>query len=67
LRYYEYVEPLEGNRVRIVVVSEETILQRFYPLWIYRMKRVGKDDLISTENCIEDFVVIHWAYFIGDF
>jgi hypothetical protein len=66
MKHYEYVEPAEGYH-RIVVVSEETILQMYYPLWIYLMKTAGKDNLISPNNCIEDFITIHWAYFIGDF
>jgi hypothetical protein len=44
-----------------VVVTEEEILATYYPWWQGQMRRVGREALISPENCIEDWVVAHWA------
>ena len=27
-----------------------------------KMKELGREHLISKENCIEDWVTVHWAY-----
>jgi hypothetical protein len=67
MRYFEYVESTREDKVRRVILSEESILQRYYPLWIYKMKKGGKEHLISPDNCIRDFITIHYAQYIGDF
>lgn len=43
-------------------ISDEEILASYYPHWQEQMRKVGKEHLISPEACIEDFVVVHWAY-----
>jgi hypothetical protein len=43
-------------------VSEEEILRTYYPWWQEQMRQVGKADQISEASCIEDWVVVHWAW-----
>jgi len=47
-------------------ITDGEILREFYPLWSDMMKKAGKEKLISEENCIEDFVVVHWASRVGE-
>lgn len=42
-------------------ITEHEIIQQMYAWWAEGMMRVGKPELISPENCIADFVVVHWA------
>jgi hypothetical protein len=42
-------------------VTEADILRDYWPYWCEQMRKVGKDAMINHENCIEDFVVVHWA------
>lgn len=55
MRRFSYVEPT------IVTVTEEDIIRDYYPYWEMKMKHVGKEDLISKENCIEDWKTVNWA------
>lgn len=43
-------------------ITEEEILRTYYPYWQEQMRKVGKEALISPEACIEDFIVVHWAW-----
>jgi hypothetical protein len=45
-----------------VTRTDDEILQFYWDYWSTGMKRIGKDREISEERCIEDWVVIHWAY-----
>ena len=31
------------------------------PYWMSKMRQVGKQEEISSDRCIDDWVVIHWA------
>jgi hypothetical protein len=69
MKYYEYLEPIFGtpNKSRLVVLSEKKILELYWDYWSENMRMKGKSNLISEQNCISDYVVINWAYFIGEF
>lgn len=43
-------------------ITRDEILAQYFPYWSEQMRRVGKADQISEESCIEDFMVVHWAY-----
>jgi len=62
-KYYEYWPDItEGESPhKSFIVSEDDIIEQYWTYWCSRMKEVGKEDLISRENCIVDFCVIHWA------
>lgn len=40
--------------------TEEHILSWYFPIWAKQMKDLGQKDLISKENCLNDFKAIHW-------
>ena len=44
-----------------VTVSGYWIELMYYPYWKEAMEKVGKSDLISLANCIDDWVVCNWA------
>lgn len=47
-----------------VEVSREQIIKEFWPFWEKRMiKEFGEGhELITEDNCIDDWVVVHWAW-----
>ena len=55
LDYYGNFEPM------IITVSGWWIEQMYFPHWKHEMRKKGKHELISLENCIEDWVVVNWA------
>lgn len=60
--YLEPNDPATGDwEARVITMTEQEILDEYYPYWQERMWKVGKADLISPQNCIEDWVVVHWA------
>lgn len=60
-RKWKYVEPGPNNEPVETVVTDEDIIRDFFPWWSGEMKRLGREDLISHKNCIEDYVVVNWA------
>jgi hypothetical protein len=62
MRHWEYVELGDNGEVVTRRLSDEDILRYYYPYWCGEMCRVGKADQISAEDCIQDFVTVHWAH-----
>jgi len=63
-RYNEQADHGDGNIV--VTVTESDILRDYWPYWNKHMLELGRHEQISKENCIEDFVVVHWAWEVKD-
>jgi hypothetical protein len=61
MKYYTYIECDELGDHEITL-SEEEIINSYFELWSNKMKKIGKADQISHENCIDDWVVMHWAW-----
>lgn len=59
---WTYCEPsaIPGG-VSVVTKTEEQILEEYWEYWKGKMIAAGKESMISEENCIEDWVVCHWA------
>ena len=69
MRRWRYVEPGDfGNHGEPVIVemSEAEILAEYYPYWQEQMRRVGKESQISEQECINDWVVVHWAELVPE-
>lgn len=68
MRRFKYLDPptprYPDGEVR--VFKEEDIRMLYYPYWSEKMKKAGKEDLISFENCLEDWMVVNWAEEIKD-
>lgn len=62
MRYFSFVVP-DDNELEVtkLIYSEEEILAEFWQFWTTEMKGNGYADLISRENCIQDWVAYNWA------
>ena len=45
-----------------ITVNGYWLEQMYYPYWKRKMREAGKHELISLENCIEDWVIVNWAW-----
>jgi hypothetical protein len=65
MRIFEFTEPADPKNDDfspvVVRYSEEEIREYYFPYWEGKMRQSGKDDLISFENCLEDWCTTHWA------
>ena len=56
-RTWRYQDPSGDYRI-----TDAEILAQYFPYWSAQMTKAGKADQISDEYCIDDFVVVHWAW-----
>ena len=61
MKTYKYIWPYGET-----IVTEDEIIEEFYDFWVEKMKKVNKEHLISRELCINDFIVVHWAWEIDE-
>lgn len=53
----------DGNMNSLIVTkSEEEILKDYYDYWCKGMIASGKEDEICPQDCIDDWVIINWAW-----
>lgn len=65
MKYYSFQEPANEwghDACRTITVSEQGIMEVYYPSWEKRMQRLGRYEFISPEICIDDFITANWAY-----
>lgn len=62
MKYYTICYPGEHGQHVQETFSEYQILQSYFDYWYQQMRKVDKLDEISIKNCIEDWVVGHWAW-----
>lgn len=67
MKYFTICYPGEFNQHVKETFSEDQIIESYFQYWSYKMKNTGKEDLISKEKCIEDWVVIHWGIETDEF
>ena len=64
--YYTYVEQGEDDEPKYITVSDRDIINDYYPYWYEQMcKKYGKEKVdkeYSKIDCIDDFVILHWAW-----
>jgi hypothetical protein len=60
MRLFEIAYPTEDGDIT-EILTEEEVIQQYFPYWSSKMKEVGKEDLINKESCIEDWCIVHWA------
>lgn len=58
MKYYKYSD-LAGS----VMLSRNEVLAEYWDYWKERMSsKYGSDSILITEdNCIKDYMVLHWA------
>ena len=65
MKYYSYDEYSEEGPV-IITKSEQEIIDEYYDFWYDRMcKKFGKEHVdanYAKQDCIDDWVVTHWAW-----
>ena len=57
MRSYMYADP--GGEY---ILTEEQIYNEYWDYWCIQMRRVGKEDMISKERCLEDWITVNWAW-----
>ena len=48
------------------VITRSQILEEYFPWWAAQMRKACKADQISEDACVDDFVVVHWAWKVDD-
>ena len=63
MKIYSYVEPGLNNEPVEIIYTEYEILFEYWSFWKEQMiKKYGEDhELITEENCIEDWLSVNWA------
>jgi len=63
-KLYVYEAPDENGENLIFLLREEDILKDYWDVWQYRMilKYGPHSDLITEEQCIDDWCLIHGAW-----
>jgi hypothetical protein len=61
MKYWTISFPGDHGQHVVETWSEPQILSSYMPYWISKMNEVGKQNEISSDRCIEDWTVIHWA------
>ena len=54
--------PEEDGKDRHMEYSEKEILAYYSPWWNVKMKELGRENLISDVNCIDDWIILNFAY-----
>lgn len=62
--FWEYDEPLPREPIEM---TEEEILDFYWNFWKQQMdKKFGPDYHLTTkENCIDEWVIVNWAWLKG--
>lgn len=61
-----YDEPSPEGDVH-KVFSEKEVVELYMPYWSDKMTNMGMEDYISDVECIDDWIVLHWAYKVEDY
>lgn len=61
MKVYEISYPDEKYGDITECLTETGILEAYYAHWSAKMMRIGKSPEITEQNCIDDFIVVHWA------
>lgn len=64
MRHWKYLElpDKEGDPAVEIIKTDEEILDEYWNYWCSQMIRVRKSPMMTEENCIEDYVVVNWAW-----
>lgn len=66
MKYWSMSYPDENDNDVVETLSEDEIIAQYYPYWSGRMiEKYGQeefDETWSKKECIEDWVVVHWAW-----
>ena len=71
MRYWSYNEQTESlDDAVVVTVSDDDILDMYWAWWYSKMcEKFGKEVVdrdYTKQDCIDDWVVVHWAWEVTD-
>ena len=70
MRYYSFNEQDDKGNDVVQTMSEDEIREEYYPWWKERMiKKYGEEEFKkrwSFEECLEDWIAVHWAWEVKD-
>lgn len=61
MRVWEICYPDENNNTITECLTEKGILDQYYDYFSKKMLDMGKSPMITERNCIDNFVIVHWA------
>lgn len=62
MKYWTIAFPGEFGQHVVETWSEDQIIKSYYTYWATKMiKNHSNGDVISREQCIEDWCTVHWA------
>lgn len=61
MRVWEICYPDEKYGDVTECLTEKGILDQYYEYFSTQMLKVGKSPLITEQNCIQDWIIVHWA------
>lgn len=62
-RFNQQLEcPINGVLNVVIERTDVEILEEYFMYWAQRMIDCGRADAINEENCIQDWIVVHWAW-----
>ena len=65
MRYYSYNEMGDDGENLVITKSEDDIRKEYWPYWYGRMcdrfEQSYVDEHFSFEDCLDDWIVVHWA------
>ena len=66
MRSWRHIEPTSGSDSTAIIIetTEAEIVAMYFPYWRERMIAAGKTNEATIENCIDDWVVVHWAQIV---
>jgi hypothetical protein len=66
MKYWSINYPGDSGEDIVETLSEKEILEQYYPYWSGKMiEKYGQKEFEKTwskQECIEDWVVVHWAW-----
>ena len=70
MRYWSYNERLNEIDSHVVTVSDDDILDMYWNWWYGKMCEKFGSEVVdrdyTKQDCIDDWVVVHWAWEVKD-
>ncbi len=71
MRVFRFNQQLEapdvnGSLNEVVEITDEQVILEYFDYWSKRMILAGCVNHISLEACIEDWIVVNWAWEVTD-
>lgn len=64
MKRYSFVELTDEDHPITFTMTEKAILDEYWPYWEMKMlaKYPAGHELITKENCLEDWIAVNWAW-----